>query len=201
MRAWILEEQAKIEERPLKLVEVPTPHPQDDEVRLRVLVCGVCRTDIHIAEGDLPLKKSPVILGHEIVGVVDEVGENVERFSVGDQAGAYWLYSSCGKCKYCLSKRENYCPEIKCTGWDEDGGYAEYVTVPAEYALPLNNVQMEPAEIAPLMLELLGLSSRRRIATKVGVSLFPFEELQDALILAKQGKLEQPNAVIQVADR
>ncbi len=151
MRAWILEEQAAIEERPLKLVEVPTPHPQDDEIRLKVLVCGVCRTDIHIAEGDLPLKKSPIILGHEVVGIVDEVGEDVERFSVGDKAGAYWLHSSCGECKHCLSGRENYCPKIKCTGWDKDGGYAEYVTAPAEYALPLNDVSLEPSEIAPLM--------------------------------------------------
>ena len=89
MKAWILEKQASIEERPLKLVEVPTPHARDDEVRLRVLVCGVCRTDIHIAEGDLPLRKSPIILGHEIVGVVDEVGEKVERFRIGDRAGVY----------------------------------------------------------------------------------------------------------------
>jgi propanol-preferring alcohol dehydrogenase len=151
MKAWILEKQASIEERPLKLVEVPTPHPQDDEVRLRVLVCGVCRTDIHIAEGDLPLRKSPIILGHEVVGVVDEVGRDVERFRVGDRAGVYWLHSACGRCKYCLSQRENYCAEIKCTGWDVDGGYAEYVTVPAAYALPLNDVHMEPVEIAPLM--------------------------------------------------
>ena len=71
MKAWIFEKQAKIEERPLKLVEVPTPHAYDDEIRIRILVCGICRTDIHIAEGDLPLKKSPVILGHEIVGIVD----------------------------------------------------------------------------------------------------------------------------------
>ena len=84
MRAWIIEEQAKIEERPLKLVEVPMPHPQDSEVRLRILACGVCRTDIHIAEGDLPLKKSPIILGNEIVGIVDEIGKNVSRFDVGD---------------------------------------------------------------------------------------------------------------------
>jgi propanol-preferring alcohol dehydrogenase len=151
MKAWILEEQASVEERPLKLVEVPTPHPKDDEVRLRVLVCGVCRTDIHIAEGDLPLRKSPVILGHEIVGIVDEVGEKVERFRVGDRAGVYWLHSACGRCKYCLSQRENYCPEIQCTGWDVDGGYAEYVTAPAAYALPLDGVQMSPIEIAPLM--------------------------------------------------
>jgi propanol-preferring alcohol dehydrogenase len=151
MRAWILEEQAGIEERPLRLVEVPTPHPQDDEIRVKVLACGVCRTDIHIAEGDLALKRSPIILGHEIVGVVDEVGSLVGQFSKGDRAGVYWLHRSCGKCKYCLSGRENYCPEIRCTGWDEHGGYAEYVTVPATYALPLNDVQMETLEIAPLM--------------------------------------------------
>jgi propanol-preferring alcohol dehydrogenase len=151
MRAWILEEQAEIEERPLKLVEVPTPHPQMGEVRIKVLACGICRTDIHIAEGDLPLKKSPIILGHEVVGVVDEVGGDVERFSVGDRAGAYWLYSTCGACKFCLSGRENYCPEIKCTGWDENGGYAEYVTVPAAYALPLDGIHMAVEKIAPLM--------------------------------------------------
>lgn len=151
MRAWILEEQAKIETRPLKLVEVPLPRVKDDQVRIKVLVCGVCRTDIHIAEGDLPLKKSPVVLGHEIVGVVDEVGKKVKRFSIGDKAGVYWLYSSCKNCKYCLSQRENYCPNFKATGWDEDGGYAEYITVPEDYALPLNHVQLEPAEIAPLM--------------------------------------------------
>ena len=151
MRAWILEEQASVEDRPLKLVEIPTPHAKDDEVRLRVLVCGVCRTDIHIAEGDLPLRKSPVILGHEIVGVVDEVGEKVERFRVGDRAGVYWLHSACGQCKYCLSQRENYCPQITCTGWDVDGGYAEYVTAPAAYALPLDGVRISPVEIAPLM--------------------------------------------------
>jgi len=151
MKAWILEKQASVEERPLKLVEVPTPHARDDEVRLRVLVCGVCRTDIHIAEGDLPLRKSPLILGHEIVGVVDEVGGKVERFRIGDRAGVYWLHSACGQCKYCLSQRENYCPQVKCTGWDVDGGYAEYVTALAAYALPLNAVRMSPVEIAPLM--------------------------------------------------
>jgi propanol-preferring alcohol dehydrogenase len=151
MRAWILEEQAKIETRPLKLVEVPLPRAGDDQVRIKVLVCGVCRTDIHIAEGDLPLKKSPVVLGHEIVGVVDEVGKKVKRFSIGDRAGVYWLYSSCKKCKYCLSQRENYCPYFKATGWDEDGGYAEYISISEDYVLPLNHVQLEPAEIAPLM--------------------------------------------------
>jgi len=151
MKAWILEKQAKIEERPLKLVEVPTPQPQDDELQLKVQVCGVCRTDIHIAEGDLPLKKSPLILGHEIVGVVDVVGRNVKRFNVGDKAGVYWLHSSCQKCRYCLSQQENYCLEIKCTGWDVDGGFAEYVTISETYALPLNIVHLDLAQLAPLM--------------------------------------------------
>ena len=85
------------------------------------------------------------------MGIVDEVGGTVERFSKGDIAGVCWLHSACGQCKHCLSGRENYCPEIRCTGWDVDGGYAEYVTVPAAYALPLNQVRMDAVEMAPLM--------------------------------------------------
>jgi propanol-preferring alcohol dehydrogenase len=151
MRAWVLEKQAVIEKRPLKLVEVPTPDPREGEVRIKILVNGVCRTDIHIAEGDLPLQKSPLILGHEIVGVVDKVGKDVRGFRVGDKAGAYWLHSSCGGCKFCLSGRENYCPKIKCTGWHVDGGYAEYTTISEAYALPLNGIRLEPRQIAPLL--------------------------------------------------
>jgi propanol-preferring alcohol dehydrogenase len=151
MRAWILEKQAPVEDYPLRLVEIPSPHARMMEVRLKVLVCGVCRTDIHIVEGDLPLKKSPVILGHEIVGVVDEVGEKVTRFKVGDKAGVYWLHDACGNCKYCSSQRENYCSEFKATGWDKDGGFAEYLTIPEQNAVLLNGVQLDPNEIAPLL--------------------------------------------------
>ncbi|MBN2505743.1 MAG: zinc-binding alcohol dehydrogenase family protein [Verrucomicrobia bacterium] len=151
MKAWVLEKQASVEQHPLKWVDVPTPHAREGEIRLKVLVCGVCRTDIHIAEGDLPLHQSPVIPGHEVLGVVDEVGKNVQHFRVGDWAGVYWLHRACGRCRHCLAHRENYCPKIQCTGWDVNGGYAEYVTAPAAYALPLNGVQMSPAQIAPLM--------------------------------------------------
>jgi propanol-preferring alcohol dehydrogenase len=151
MRAWLLEKQAQIEERPLKLVQVATPHPKDDEMRLKNLVCGVCRTDLHIVEGDLALKKSPIILGHEIVGVVDEVGDRVTRFCVGDQVGVYWLHNSCNQCKYCLSGRENYCSNIRCTGWHVDGGFTEYTIIPEAYAVSLNDIQLEPFEIAPLL--------------------------------------------------
>ncbi len=151
MKAWILEQQAPVEERPLRLADVPEPLLHDDEIRVRVLACGVCRTDIHIAEGDLPLKKSPLILGHEIVGIVAEVGRDVTRFRAGDRAGVYWLHSTCGHCKYCLSGRENYCPEIQCTGWDVDGGFAETAIAVAAYAVPLDDSRLTSVEIAPLM--------------------------------------------------
>jgi propanol-preferring alcohol dehydrogenase len=151
MRAWILINQAGIESRPLKFVELPDPHAKDGEIRVRVLVCGICRTDLHIAEGDLPLKKSPVVLGHEAVGVVDEVGKNTQRFRVGDEVGVYWLHSACGQCKHCLTQRENYCLDFRATGWDEDGGFAAYLTIPERNGVLLNSIPLEHAEIAPLL--------------------------------------------------
>lgn len=151
MRAWILDQQAAIEDGPLSLVEVATPRPAESELRIRVLVCGICRTDIHIAEGDLPLKKKPIVLGHEVVGVVDQVGKGVGSFNIGEKVGACWLHSSCNSCKYCLSGAENYCSNIKCTGWDKDGGFAEYMIVPERNALSLENLRSSPEKIAPLL--------------------------------------------------
>jgi propanol-preferring alcohol dehydrogenase len=150
MKAWVLEKQARIEEKPLRLAEVPTPHPKDNEIRIKIYACGVCRTDIHIAEGDLPLRKSPLILGHEIVGIVDEVGKDVKDFKLGDRAGVAWLNSACGECKFCLSDRENLCPEAEFTGWNVDGGYAEYTTVLANFAFKLGE-NLSFVELAPLM--------------------------------------------------
>ncbi len=137
MKAWILETQAPIEERPLQLVELPDPHPGPGQIRIRVQACGVCRTDVHIAEGDLPLHKSPLILGHEIVGIVDEVGPGVTRFRLGQRAGVTWLNHACGECKFCRAGKENLCPQARFTGWDADGGYAEYTLVEADFALHL----------------------------------------------------------------
>ncbi|MFW6139773.1 MAG: alcohol dehydrogenase catalytic domain-containing protein [Acidobacteriota bacterium] len=151
MKAWILEKQSNIEEKPLKMVEVPDPMPGEQEVRVQIQTCGICRTDIHIAEGDLPLKKSPLILGHEIVGLVDEVGPGVKTFKKGDPVGISWLHSTCGKCEYCVQGRENYCRDFKGTGWDEDGGYAEYITIKEDFVLSLKGIQMELEDIAPLM--------------------------------------------------
>jgi propanol-preferring alcohol dehydrogenase len=151
MNAWILKKQSKIEERPLKLENVPSPRPDNQQIRIRVQACGICRTDIHIAEGDLPLKKSPLVLGHEIVGVVDKTGKGVKNFKQGDPVGISWLHSTCGKCKYCLRGRDNYCPDFQCTGWDVDGGFAEYVTIKEDFALSLRGISMEPEDMAPLM--------------------------------------------------
>jgi propanol-preferring alcohol dehydrogenase len=150
MKAWVLEKQAPIEGKPLLRREVPIPQTEADEIRIKVHACGVCRTDIHVAEGDLPLKKSPLILGHEIVGVVDEVGKAVTKFRVGDRVGIAWLNSSCGNCKLCQSGRENLCPEAKFTGWTVDGGYAEYVKIFQDFAFHLGE-NLSFVEAAPLM--------------------------------------------------
>ena len=151
LKAWILTKQAPIEERPVSLVELPNPIAGDREIRIKVSYSGICRTDIHIAEGDLPLMKSPIILGHEVVGIVDQVGEEITQFQVGERVGAYWLHSACGQCKYCLSSRENYCPAFQATGWHADGGFAEYMIVPEGFALSLETVRLEPEKIPPLL--------------------------------------------------
>jgi propanol-preferring alcohol dehydrogenase len=151
MKAWITEKQADITEKPLKFTDIPTPSPGHKEIRVKVEATGICRTDIHIVEGDLPLRKSPIVPGHEVVGVVDQRGSGVEKFKMGDRVGVTWLYSTCGTCKYCLSGRENYCPSYRCTGWHENGGFAEYMTIGEDFAHSLENIDMPPEDIAPLL--------------------------------------------------
>jgi len=151
MKAWILEKQSNIEDRPLKLVDVPTPDPGHKEIQIKIQACGICRTDIHIAEGDLPMRKSPLILGHEIVGRVEKSGAGAGYFKPGDPVGISWLYSTCGSCVYCLEGRENYCPDFRGTGWDADGGFAEYITIKEDFALSLQGIDMDPEDIAPLL--------------------------------------------------
>jgi len=151
MKAWILENQKNIEERPLRLTDRPLPQPGSREIRIKVQACGICRTDIHIAEGDLPLNKSPLVLGHEIVGIVEKTGKEVKHFKPGDPVGISWLYSTCGKCRFCRESKENYCPDFKCTGWDADGGFTEYVTIHENFALSLKGMDMEPEDLAPLL--------------------------------------------------
>jgi propanol-preferring alcohol dehydrogenase len=151
MKAWIVEEQKNIEDKPLKLVELPVPEPGENEIRIKITHCGICRTDLHIAEGDIPLSKKPVVPGHEIVGVVDKVGPGAKKYKIGDRVGVSWLYWTCGKCKYCLRGDENYCPHIKRTGYDVDGGFEEYIVVNEDFAFDLRNIELPSEDLAPIM--------------------------------------------------
>lgn len=185
MKAWILDHQAPIDEKPLQLVELPDPVPGPRQVRIRVLACGVCRTDVHIAEGDLPLHRSPVILGHEIVGVIDAVGEEVNRWKEGDPVGVTWLGRTCGSCRFCRSGRENYCPEFLATGWDLDGGFAEYTIADADAALALKDVPLPIEELAPLMCPgVAGHCAFRLTGARVGdrLGLYGFGPTADSLL-------------------
>jgi len=130
----VLDAPRAAEQNPLQLREVPTPAPRAGEIRLRVGVCGVCRTDLHIVEGDLRLPKLPVIPGHQIVGVVDAAGAGVTGFREGDRAGVPWLHSTDGTCPYCARGQENLCDNGRFTGYHVDGGYTEAVVVPEEFA-------------------------------------------------------------------
>jgi propanol-preferring alcohol dehydrogenase len=137
MKAMILKAQRPIEAKPLAMAEVEKPKPAPNEILIRVLTCGICHTDLHVVEGELPPKKLPVIPGHQIVGVVEAVGKKNTRFKVGDRAGVIWLNSTCGKCEFCRKGRENLCEKAKFTGYDEDGGFAEYITVSEDFAYPV----------------------------------------------------------------
>ena len=138
MRAMVLHRQGPAEQRPLRLEEVPQPSPGSGEVRVRVSVCGVCHTDLHIVEGDIHPPSFPLIPGHQVVGIIDAVGANVKTHREGDRVGIPWLYSTDGSCAYCRRGQENLCEAARFTGFHVNGGYAEYVIVPAEsaYAIP-----------------------------------------------------------------
>lgn len=136
--------------RPLSLVDVPRTEPGPDEIRVRVLACGVCRTDLHVAEGDLAVRRPGVVPGHEVVGEVDALGENVTSFVLGERVGIAWLRRTCGQCRYCRAGAENLCPDSRYTGWTDDGGYAEYATAPAEFAYRLPEGYSDET-LAPLL--------------------------------------------------
>lgn len=134
----------------IRQVERPVPQPGAGEVLVRVEACGVCRTDLHVTEGDLPEHRPHVIPGHEVVGQVVALGDSASRFRIGDRIGIAWLRSTCGICRWCRSGRENLCRSARFTGWDEDGGYAQYATVPEAYAY-LIPPEIEVEQAAPLL--------------------------------------------------
>jgi len=146
----VLTHPVPIEERPLELCEISVPEPGPGEVRIRVSTCGVCHTDLHIAEGDLPLSKSPLILGHQIVGRVDALGPGTGRFAPGTRVGVAWLHWTCGECRYCLRGRENLCEKALFTGYQVDGGFAEYTLAPEAFVYPIPE-GFSDEEAAPLL--------------------------------------------------
>lgn len=151
MRAMILREQGLVEKADrLVLEDIAVPEVKPGEVRVRVIACGVCRTDLHIIEGDLPLKRSPLVVGHQIIGVVEEVGRGVSPEWLGKRVGIPWFQQGCGECRWCRSRQENLCPDARFNGYHTDGGFAEFVTVPTVsiYEVPAS---YEPVEAAPLM--------------------------------------------------
>jgi propanol-preferring alcohol dehydrogenase len=171
MKACLLESPAPVETNPLRLVEVPKPKPAAGEVLVKVRACGICRTDLHVVEGELPARKSPVIPGHQVVGVVEERGAGAERFQPGARVGIAWLRRTCGGCDYCRSGRENLCESAEFTGWTANGGYAEYVAAPEDFLYPLPE-GLDDLHVAPLLCAgIIGFRTLRLSGAPPGGSL------------------------------
>jgi len=171
MKAVILERPAPIEDKPLKITDLPVPDPEPGRVLIKVHACGICHTDLHQVEGELPLHKSPVIPGHQIVGTVMETGKNVENIKTGDRVGMAWLHDTCGKCSHCVNGQENLCSEARFTGYDVDGGYAEYTTVHEDFAYPVPDGFPDLAAAPLLCAGIIGYRSLKLSNIKKGGTL------------------------------
>jgi propanol-preferring alcohol dehydrogenase len=152
MKAMLLNSVTDLEHNsePLKMSDVPKPTPSDYEVLVKVLACGVCHTELDEIEGRTPPPGFPVVPGHQVVGIVESTGRKVTKLKQGERVGVAWIYSSCGKCSFCLSGYENLCPEFLATGRDVNGGYAEYMTVKESFAYPVPDV-LTNSQAAPLL--------------------------------------------------
>lgn len=150
MKACVLPARARIETNPLVFTDVPTPEPAAGDVLVRVHACGVCRTDLHVIEGELPVLKSPVIPGHQVVGVVERNGSGASRFRTGERVGIPWLHSTDGTCEFCRNGRENLCDAPTFTGYTVDGGYAEYIVAPEKFVYRIPH-GFDDLKAAPLL--------------------------------------------------
>lgn len=152
MKAMVLNKLTNLEENeaPLQPADLPIPVPGEKEILVRISACGVCHTELDEIEGRTPPPRLPVVLGHQVVGRVAETGSKASVFKIGDRVGIAWIYSACGKCKFCLEGKENLCPDFRATGRDANGGYAEYMTVPEDFAHYIPEV-FSDMEAAPLL--------------------------------------------------
>lgn len=162
MQAWTVARPGPISSGPLDLRDLPVPTPGPGQILLRVKVCGVCRTDLHLAEGDLAPHRRDTVPGHEVVGEVAALGPGTARFRIGDRAGVAWLARTCGRCSFCSGGRENLCPDPLFTGWDLDGGFAEYVVAGEAYAYPLPASFADEAAAPLLCAGIIGYRALRR---------------------------------------
>ena len=168
MKACLLRAPAAIETNPLEYAEVAAPQPKSGEVLVRVRACGVCRTDLHVIEGELPPRKSPVIPGHQVVGIVERQGESTRRFGIGDRVGIAWLHRTDGTCEYCKANAENLCDNPTFTGYSVDGGYAEYIVAPEDFIYPIPT-GFPDEQAAPLLCAgIIGFRSLRLSGIKAG---------------------------------
>jgi len=171
MRAMLLDEPGPVAGEPLRLGERELPEPRQGEVRVRVEVCGVCRTDLHVVEGDLAPHRASIVPGHQVVGRVDAAGPGAGRFRRGDRVGVAWLWHACERCRFCERGAENLCVDPVFTGWDVDGGYAEFAVVPEDFAYRLPDA-VTGEQVAPLLCAgIIGYRAYLRSAVKPGQRL------------------------------
>lgn len=168
MKAWVVDVPGPIATGPLVAVERPIPEPGPGEILVRVSACGVCRTDLHLAEGDLAPRKPQTVPGHEVVGVVDATGPDSQRFVPGQRVGIAWLRGTCGRCRWCRRGAENLCTSPRFTGWDADGGYAEWAVINEAYAYELP-AGVDDEHAAPLLCAgIIGYRALKRAALPTG---------------------------------
>jgi len=208
MKAMILRQFSPIEQNPLTLENIATPEPGPDDILIRVHVCGVCHTDLHTVEGELPDVVLPIIPGHQVVGTVEQTGSNTSRFKTGDRVGIAWLYSTEEGCKYAQQGKENLCDNARFTGYHENGGYAEYIKIPEEFAYPIPP-EFSDQNAAPLLcagiigyralrlseikpgqnLGLIGFGASAHVAIQLavhwGCNVYVFSRSEEHLALAK----------------
>jgi len=186
MKAMILRKIAPVEEEPLELEDLPTPQPGPGQIRVKISVCGVCHTELDEIEGRLQ-PKLPIILGHEIVGIVESLGYGANKFKLGDRVGIAWINSACGRCNFCRQGNENLCSEFQGTGCDANGGYAQYTVVSEDFAYPIPDGLSDP-QGAPLL-----------CAGAIGYRALRLTNLQDGQILGLFGFGASAHIVIQLA--
>ncbi|MFQ5514916.1 MAG: zinc-dependent alcohol dehydrogenase family protein [Myxococcota bacterium] len=197
MRAMLLREPG----RPLEPAEIELPRPAPHEVRIEVSACGVCRTDLHIVDGELPEPKRPLVLGHEIVGRVVERGSEAVEFRVGDRVGVPWLGRSCGRCRYCEAGRENLCDTPAFTGYQRDGGYAEQTIADARYCFRIPDGYTD-AEAAPLLCAgLIGFRALRMAGEAPRLGLYGFGAAAHILVQVARHRGQEVYAFTRPGDR